>query len=116
MPALSAAVSGHGRPPSGPGPAASGSGTPAAGGPGDRVPDGGATLPCLRESDPSRATGRGATAAVRGAPDGGNRAAEWAVSVEPAGSAAVAAGSLGHPVVPRRRGPPGAGPECGAGP
>src|SRR5262249_34140950 len=100
LPALSAAVARARRPPAGPSLAAPGRGVAAAGGAGHGVPDGGPPLRAVWETHPSRATGRGAAAAVRGAPDGGGRAAEWAVSVEPAGSAAVAAGPLGNPVVP----------------
>src|SRR5207249_4430411 len=70
-------------PPAGPGLAASGRRAAAAGGAGHRVPDGEAPLRAVREAHPSRAPGRGAAAALRGAPDGGDRAAEWAVPVEP---------------------------------
>src|SRR5262249_24339770 len=98
-----------------------------AGGAGDRVPDDGAALPSLWEAHSSGTTGRGAPAAVRSAPDRGDRAAEWRLSAEAGGSAATAArgmggpgmhgggggrGVRGGPGIAGGGGAPGAGAEC----
>src|SRR5215217_2685255 len=77
--------------------------------------NGPAVLPGLWEAHPSGDPGRGAATAVRGAPDGGDRAAERSLSLKPAGSAAIAAGSVAGACVPGRGGAPGAGAERRAG-
>src|SRR5260370_136949 len=53
--------------------------------------------------------------AKRRAAHGGGGVAGWPVSVEPPGSAPVAAGPVGGPGVPGRGGAPGAGAECRPG-
>src|SRR3954464_2402769 len=70
---------------------------------------------CGRRTRASLPPGR-APPAVRGAAHRGGGPPERPLSVEPPGSAAVAAGPVGGPGVAGRGGAPGAGPKCRSGP
>jgi len=72
------------------------------------VPSGAASLRAVWETRASRAPGHSVTTTVRGAPEGGDRAVEWPLSVESPGSAAAppvaGAGVAGRPELPAPRG------------